>query len=285
MLTEALAYRLLLLLSAFGSLLVAARVWRRRSAPASRSIAVFLAAMAEWALAVLLADLTIDTDTKLLLNTASYIGIAMIPVAWVAVALQYAGFHRWLTRPRLLLLSFVPLTSIVAAATNGAHRLFWRGVGAWERNGEVFLDLAIGPWFVVHTLYSYLLLAVGVGVLTRTILGSSAASLKQTTAYLVAVALPWTVNLLYHLGIGFFPGRDPTPAVFGLTALLMAWTRPVPAPGRRSSGAQHDHRGTHRRRDRRGRLAAHRRAESSGQQTARGRHRGCPRAACRPGPR
>jgi PAS domain S-box-containing protein len=36
------------------------------------------------------------------------------------------------------------------------------------------------------------------------------------------VALPWTVNLLYHLGIGFFPGRDPTPAVFGLTALLMA---------------------------------------------------------------
>ena len=222
MLTEALAYRLLLLLSAFGSLLVAARVWRRRSAPASRSIAVFLAAMAEWALAVLLADLTIDTDTKLLLNTASYVGIAMIPVAWVAVALQYAGFHRWLTRPRLLLLSFLPLTSIVAAATNGAHGLFWSGVGVWESNGEVFLDLAIGPWFVVHTLYSYLLLAVGVGVLTRTILGSSAASLKQTAAYLVAVALPWTVNLLYHLGIGFFPGRDPTPAFFALTALLMA---------------------------------------------------------------
>ena len=222
MLTEELAYRLLLLLSVFGSLLVAARVWRRRSAPASGSIAVFLAAMAEWALAVLLGDLTLDTDTKLLFNTASYIGIAMIPVAWVAAALQYAGFHRWLTRPRLLLLCFVPLVSIVAAATNGAHGLFWSGVEVWERNGQVSLELAIGPWFVIHTLYSYLLLAVGVGLLTRTILGSSAASYKQTTAYLVAVALPWTVNVLYHLGIGFFSGRDPTPVTFGFTAVLMA---------------------------------------------------------------
>ncbi len=222
MLTEALAYRLLLLLSTFASLLVAARVWRRRSAPASTSIAVFLVAMAEWALAVLLGDLTLDTDTKLLFNTASYIGIAMIPVAWVAGALQYAGFDRWLTRPRLLLLIFVPLASVVVAATNGAHGLFWSGVEVLERNGEISLELAIGPWFVVHTLYSYLLLAVGVGLLTRTILGSSAASYRQTTVYLIAVALPWSVNVLYHLGIGFFPGRDPTPVTFWLTAVLMA---------------------------------------------------------------
>jgi len=222
MVTEVLAYRLLLLLSALGSLVVASRVWRRRSAPASGSLAVLLAAMAEWALAVLLGDLTRDSSAKLLFNAASYIGIATIPVAWVAVALQYAGFHRWLTRPRLLLLSFVPLTSVVAAATNGAHGLFWSGVEVWERNGEVSLELAIGPWFVVHTFYSYLLLAAGLGLLTRTILGSSAASYKQTTAFLIASALPWAVNVLYHLGIGFFPGRDPTPAAFGLTAVLMA---------------------------------------------------------------
>ena len=223
MLTEELAYRLLLLLSVFGSLLVAARVWRRRSAPASGSIAGVLAAMAGWALAVLIGDLTRDTDTKLLFNTASYIGIAMIPVAWVAVALQYAGFHRWLTRPRLLLLCFMPLASVVVAATNGAHGLFWSGVEVMERNGQISLELAIGPWFVVHTLYSYLLLAIGVVLLTRTILGSSAASYKQTTAYLIALALPWTVNIFYHLGIGFFSGRDPTPAVFGFTAVLMAF--------------------------------------------------------------
>ena len=222
MLTEALAYRLLLLFSVAGSLLVAARVWRRRSAPASGSIAGVLTAMAGWALAVLLGDLALDTDTKLLFNTASYIGIALIPVAWVAVALQYAGFHQWLARPRLLLLCFVPLVSIVVAATNGAHGLFWTAVDVLERNGQVSLELAIGPWFIVHTLYSYLLLAIGVVLLTRTILGSSAASYKQTTAYLVALALPWTVNIFYHLGIGFFPGRDPTPAIFGLSAVLMA---------------------------------------------------------------
>ena len=73
-----------MLLSALGSLAVAARVWRRRSAPASVSIAVLLAAMAEWALAVLLGDLARDSSAKLLFNTASYIGIATIPVAWLA---------------------------------------------------------------------------------------------------------------------------------------------------------------------------------------------------------
>jgi PAS domain S-box-containing protein len=222
MVTEVLAYRLLLLISVLGSLVVAARIWRRRSAPASGSIAVLLAAMAEWALAVLLGDLARDSGTKLLFNAASYIGIAAIPVTWVAVALQYAGIHRWLTRPRLLLLSFVPLTSVILAATNDSHGLFWSGVEIWERNGEVSLDLTIGPWFAVHTFYSYLLLAVGAALLTRTILGSSAASYKQTATYLIALALPWTVNVLYHVGIGFFPGRDPTPAAFGLTAVLMA---------------------------------------------------------------
>jgi PAS domain S-box-containing protein len=220
--TEVLAYRLLLLLSVLGSLAVAARVWRRRSAPASVSIAVLLAAMAEWALAVLLGDLARDSSAKLLFNTASYIGIVTIPVAWVAVALQYAGLHRWLARPRLLLLSLVPLASVIVAATNGAHGLFWSGVEIWEKNGEVSLELGIGPWFVFHTFYSYLLLAIGVVLLTRTILGSSAASYKQTTIYLIALAIPWTVNVFYHLGIGFFPGRDPTPAAFGLTAVLMA---------------------------------------------------------------
>jgi PAS domain S-box-containing protein len=219
---ELLAYRILLLLSVVGSVLVAARVWRRRSAPASGSIAVFLAAMAYWALAVLLGDLARESSTKLLFNTVSYVAIAMIPVAWVAVALQYAGLHRWLTRPRLLLLSFVPLTSIVGVATNGVHGLFWTGIEVFERNGEILLELAIGPWFVVHTVYSYLLVAIGVGLLIRTILGSSAASYKQTAAYLVAVALPVAFNLLYHLGIELFPGRDPTPAAFGLTAALMA---------------------------------------------------------------
>jgi PAS domain S-box-containing protein len=222
MVTEVLAYRLLLLLSSVGSLVVAARVYRRRSAPASGSIAVLLVAMAEWALAVLLVDLAPDTNTKLLFNAASYLGIAAIPVAWVAVALQYSGFHRQLTPPWLLLLSLVPLLSVVAVATNGTHGLFWSAVEVLEKNGELSLELAIGPWFVVHTLYSYLLLAVGVGLLTRTILGSSAASYKQTTTYLIALTLPWTANILYHLGIGFFPGRDPTPAAFGLTAVLMA---------------------------------------------------------------
>ena len=61
MLTEALAYRLLLLFSVVASLLVAARVWRRRSAPASGSIAGVLAAMAGWALAVLLGELALDS--------------------------------------------------------------------------------------------------------------------------------------------------------------------------------------------------------------------------------
>ena len=219
---DVLAYRVLLLLSVAGPLLVAARVWRRRSAPASGSIAIFLVAMGLWALAVLIGDLARESSTKLLFNTMSYVAIAMIPVAWLAVALQYAGLHRWLTRPRLLLLSFVPMTSIVGAATNGFHWLFWTGVEVFERNGETLLELAIGPWFVVHTVYSYVLVAIGVGLLIRTILGSSAASYKQTTAYLIAAAIPWSFNLLYHLGADPFPGRDPTPAAFGFSALLMA---------------------------------------------------------------
>jgi PAS domain S-box-containing protein len=219
---ETVTYRLLLLLSVVASLAVAAQVWRRRSAPASGSLAVLLLAMAEWALAVLLSDLARDTDTKLLFNTASYAGIVAVPVAWLAIALQYAGYHRSLTRARLLLLSLVPAVSLVVASTNDAHGLFWSAVEIREDGAGVWFDLAVGPWFVVHTVYSYLLIAAAAGLMIRTIFGASAVYGKQTTFYLAASALPWAVNAFYHFGIELFPGRDATPAAYGFSALLMA---------------------------------------------------------------
>jgi PAS domain S-box-containing protein len=222
MLVELTTYRLLLLLSVVAALAVADRMRRHQTAPARESLTIFNLAMAEWALAALLADLTHDRDLKVLLNAATYVGIAATPVAWLAISLQYAGFRRSLTPARVLLLALVPAGSVVMACTNGMHGLFWTDVVVRHGSAGATLDLTPGPGFTVHILYSYALLTAGAALMARTILDSSTRYRRQTTIYLIAAALPWSVNLHYHLGLEPFPGRDATPAVFGFSALLMA---------------------------------------------------------------
>ncbi|MEJ5308423.1 MAG: histidine kinase N-terminal 7TM domain-containing protein [Anaerolineae bacterium] len=95
------------------------------------------------------------------------IGIVTAPPAWLFFALDYSGYADWLTRRRVLVLSLVPALSIVLFLSNPLHHAFYRELRFYQIGFLTSLNWVYGPWFYVHTVYSYALMLVGAVLLIR----------------------------------------------------------------------------------------------------------------------
>src|SRR5262249_26857771 len=121
---------------------------------------VWLALMvAEWVLTYALELGTSDMSRKIVYAQLQYLGIASVPVAWLAFTLQYTGRAAWLTRRTLALLAIEPLITLLLVFSNPAHGLIWSSTGS----AGPLMPLAVehGPWFWVHVACSYVLMLLG----------------------------------------------------------------------------------------------------------------------------
>ncbi|RME75323.1 MAG: GAF domain-containing protein [Chloroflexi bacterium] len=85
------------------------------------------------------------------------------------------------------------------------------------------LDITYGPWFFVHSAYSYLLLLIGTMAVILMLVRSPHLYRLQAAVLLTAVAVPWLGNGLYLSGASPLPHLDLTPFAFTLSGLMFAW--------------------------------------------------------------
>lgn len=138
--------------------------------------------------------------------------------------LVYSGHRRQLTPWRLVLLALIPFLTTALAMTNHSHGLVLRN--AWLKSSPMVSVLIreFGPWFWVHAVYSYGLLAGGCLVLLLSMARSPEDYRGQRASLLLACILPWLGNAVYIFGIGrLTPHIDPTPFILTLSGLLMGW--------------------------------------------------------------
>jgi len=95
------------------------------------------------------------------------IGIISVPPAWLFFALDYSGQVDWLTRRCVLALSLVPALSIVLFLSNPLHHGFYRDTRFYQIGFLTSFSSVYGPWFYVHTAYSYALMLIGAVLLIR----------------------------------------------------------------------------------------------------------------------
>jgi len=131
----------------------------RRPARGMAPLATLMAAVALWSLGYALELASGSLPTKIFWAKFQYLGIVTIPVAWLALALEYTGWERWVTARTLLPGSIIPLTTLLLVWTNDAHGLIWREIGLDTSGSPSVLVMPYGSWFWVHTAYSYLLLS------------------------------------------------------------------------------------------------------------------------------
>ncbi|MBN1485405.1 MAG: PAS domain S-box protein, partial [Chloroflexia bacterium] len=222
-------YLIPLLMATLASGVLAPFVWSRRSTPGALPAAVFLLCVALWSGGYTLELALADPTQQIFWARIQYLGIAFIPLAWLAFALQYTHRERWLRWPYVLGALVVPLLTLALAWTNtspwtgGLHHLIWSEIGRKGGPGFMVPDYTYGRWLWGHVAYSYAVMALGALLLLRALQRSPRLYRGQIATLLVGAMVPWLGNVLYLAGLNPFPLLDLTPFAFCLSGLVLAW--------------------------------------------------------------
>ena len=215
-------YAIPALAATFAALAMLALTYPRRHAPGAPAFALLVVATAVWSgfeAAILCAP---DLPTKLLLTKFEYAGIVTAPLAWLLFAVRYCGQDRWLRGWRLPALAIVPATTLALAATLERHRWIYESVRLVERDATLALAADYGTWFLVFSIYSYLLIAIATFLFLWTLGAAERAFRGQLIAVVAAPLLTLVGNAVYLSKLTSLPPIDLTPVGFTLGMILMS---------------------------------------------------------------
>ncbi len=216
-------YLLIMITAALVSVSIAVRVWSSRKINLdASSLILVLSAITLWIIAALLGLLDQDLNHKLLWAKVEYIGVTSVPLALLGYVLNHFGYHKIITRKRIIWFAIIPAATLILAWTNEYHHLIWIEYIPYLDGGLVFSNKVYGAGFWLYWVYSYILLTIATVLTLRLTLRSSKIFRWQSLMILIAILTPWVGNVLYVLHINPFGELDLTPLAFAITCISLA---------------------------------------------------------------
>ncbi|GAB3683292.1 hypothetical protein GCM10028857_10610 [Salinarchaeum chitinilyticum] len=194
-----------------GSAVLSHYAWERRGTPGATSLAVLLLGVAIWNASHGLQIVSTDRTLLWATQVTTYLGVAGCVTGFLTLVLEFTGRSHLLTHRSIALLAVEPVLVVALTATNPWHGLMWSSV---EEAGQ------LGPAFVGHTIYSFGLLLIGIGLLVQQTFRTKAIYRRQAGFILLGVTAPFVAQVLWLLGA---TARDFTPIAFAITGAAVAW--------------------------------------------------------------
>ncbi len=207
----------LMLLSGGSCAACALYVALRRGAVGRSGLVAVLVGSAIWGLAYGVELSSPTRSGQELWGALKYVGIALLPPAWLIFSLQYTGRERSVTPRVLVALSVEPALVLMTLAVPATRHL----VRSYPAGSSALVEIQLGPVFYVLLAYSAALAALGSGLLSLTLMRISTAYRRQSVVLLSAVALVWIANILATVGVGPFRVVDPTPPALAVAGLML----------------------------------------------------------------
>jgi diguanylate cyclase (GGDEF)-like protein/PAS domain S-box-containing protein len=182
----------------------------------------FVQLSALWALAQA-AELLTPGPAKLDVANVEFLGICFVPVAALAMALDYAGHRRLLTIPNIAAACIVPVATTVIIWTDPLHRLFRSSVWLIDRGSYEILGKTWGTWFWIHSAYSYLLLAAAMSVLVSVAVSAPPVYRRQPVAMVVGSLVPIGCHAIHALFPSLMRTYDFTPVGLIVAGVVFGW--------------------------------------------------------------
>lgn len=216
----------LLFLSIIVGSATAILAWRERPKPGSEPLVGLLIGQNWWSVAFIFRLQADAVSTKLFWNNIAWVGIAIIPVAWLLFSLEYAGRDRMLNSDYIGLIAVIPLLTMLIVLVWPLQDLIVVQSVTIGSNG-LFRIVYGGPWFFIISGYTYLLGVIGIIVLLEFIQSRLLAFRRQALALLIGMSVPYLTNLSYLFNVIPHVGIDPTPIGFSVSgvAFLLAIKR------------------------------------------------------------
>jgi signal transduction histidine kinase len=210
----------LLLAGAVLVTLVILYVWRRRPSTTIAGLLAVLLGAVLWSVCYALELSAGDLVGREYWGDLKYVGVSLLPPAYLAFVLQCSGHTRW---PRWLGpgLTLEPLAVLVLLATDATHDL----VRFYPAGATVATSQAAeaGPLFWPHLLYNNALVWTATVLLVVTLGRMSGLYRRQSVVLVAAILLPILLNLLFNLRVEPFQQVDLTPFAFVLTTAVLVW--------------------------------------------------------------
>lgn len=173
-----------------------------------------------WSIAVTLRLSATTLSAERTWHSLRFIGPAFGSVGYFLFTAVYTNRGKWFRRRRLLGLLSVPTVTTVLALTNSEHMLVRAAIEQAE-TGPFVMAYTPGPWFVIHALYSYVLLLIGTVWLVRRFWENRRHVFfrGQIGSVLLGVLIVATANALFNTGVTEI---DWTPVAGAVSAVVFA---------------------------------------------------------------
>lgn len=204
-------------LAAIGSYI---RIRGNDHVPGVEPFAWLSASICVWSFAQVLGLTLTPYTAQLWAAKASYLGIVIAPIAWLGFAMTFVSRRIKLSTGATYALAVVPMLTILVTFTNDSHGWMWSDVRQIASHGVTALVTEQGPWFTVHTAYSYALTVAGTAILAQNL----AQSRLHAWPLISVIAAPGVVaiaNLITISPINPTPWFDATPAGYAIAALIL----------------------------------------------------------------
>lgn len=151
-------------------------------------------------------------------------GMVFSPVAWLFLVFRYTEKEHLATIENIILVSLLPVLSIFLFATNDIHHYFVTEIN-YYRVGYFLIDdiWVLGPYALVHLVYSYALVLAGVYFLLREAIRLASRYRQQAIALIGATVIPLAVNIThtFHLIPQIRVNYDPLG--FVIAGVFLGW--------------------------------------------------------------
>jgi signal transduction histidine kinase len=190
--------------------------WRQRPDPGATPLVWFLAGQTWWSVCTLFRVSSTTVAAELFWTRVAWVGVVVVPVAWVMFALEYTGRDEYLDRQYVAALSVVPAITVVLAFTPQYHDLLVLQQTTPAGGGATVVEQG-GVWLAVIAGYTYLLAVVGVLPILRMLWSTASTFRGQSTTLLIGAFTPLVTNVLFNLGVYGAVPVDPTPIAFSIS--------------------------------------------------------------------
>ncbi|WP_411963039.1 histidine kinase N-terminal 7TM domain-containing protein [Haloferax sp. YSMS24] len=190
---------LLLVVSVISSGAIAAYSYRSRETTGALALCVIMVSSAWWSASYLVQLLGTTVAWQLWWLRVSYVGVSILPPAWLIFALRYTDSRVTVSRTTAALITAPSVILAALAISNPLHGLVWTTTGVTEMPFVVVgRDFDIGYYAFVA--YAYSLVLVGMSLLLRQVVRSRRVLRAQGVAIFVGVGISLGANVHWMMG-------------------------------------------------------------------------------------
>ncbi|PSP79508.1 hypothetical protein BRC81_04650 [Halobacteriales archaeon QS_1_68_20] len=207
------------LLAGLVSLVVVWSTLEHSDDPLGQPFVVLMGLIAVWALSDAAEFAAAELDVLIVLGKVTFTLGAFVPVVWFVLTVRYAGFGTALTRRRICLLFVEPILVTLLTWTNSLHGYIWTALHL-EGESTTVLGMTFGPGFFAHLVYAYLLILLGISLLSWVFVREATIYRRQAGLLVVGAGVPTLANVAFVLGLSPIRGVDLTSSTFALTGVV-----------------------------------------------------------------